>query len=379
MMKHCTRFFLPLLLLCLSLVAFALVAGAAVETGSCGDNLTYALDTETGVLTISGNGAMTDFYEATPAPWSSYAASVRTVVIEEGVTTIGNMALHDCDNLENISLPSTIVAIGSGGISWQSPFVSAQPDGVYYAGNWAIGFRGLMPETVLLKEGTVGIAAAAFVWRSLTSAEIPASVEYIGQYAFAYSDSLTDVTILNPNCNICDNLGSLPFPETTTLHGYAGSTAETYAKAIGNPFVALATSHTHIYADDFTIDVAANCTVAGSMSRHCIVENCPAKIDVTEIPAPGHSGEWKVSIKPSVTKEGEKIRDCTVCGVVEVEAIPRLSAGDADKDGVITVSDALLVLRTLLSGGAADEYTDMNGDGKLSLLDIVLILKSIKA
>ena len=375
-MKHCTRFFLPLLLLCLSLAALALTAGAAVETGSCGENLTYTLDTDTGLLTISGTGSMTEYYENTPVPWDS--AAVRTIIVEEGVTTIGNMAFGDCDNLENISLPSTIIAFNSG-ISVLCPFCMSQPDGVLYTGNWAIGFRGNMPKTILFKEGTVGIAQAVFAWRSLTSAEIPASVEYIGQYAFAYSDSLTDVTILNPNCDICDNLGSLPFPETTTIHGYAGSTAESYAKAIGNPFVALAASHTHVYADDFTIDAAATCTVTGSMSRHCIVENCPAKIDVTEIPAPGHSGEWVVSVKPSVTKEGERIRDCTVCGVVEVEAIPRLLAGDADGDGVITVSDALRALRAMLNGCVFDVGMDMNGDGKLTLLDIILILKSIKA
>ena len=297
MMKHCTRFFLPLLLLCLSLVAFALGAGAAVETGSCGDNLTYALDTETGVLTISGNGAMTDFYEATPAPWSSYAASVRTVVLEEGVTTLGNLALVGT-NLERLTLPTTLTEIGTGNLPWESPLWKSMPDGEVCVDGWLMGYKGTKPKNLCLSEGIVGMTDGVFALGSVETAVLPSSLMYVGKDSFFLCDALTDVTILNPDCIFKGDMNRIPFPLSTTLHGYAGSTAEAYASMYGNPFVAMQT--------------------------------------------------------------------------------PVRGTGDADGDGAITVSDALLVLRTLLSGGAADEYTDMNGDGELSLLDIVLILKGIK-
>ena len=53
-MKKVISLFLSLamLLSIVSVVDFS--AFADVQTGSCGDNLTYSLDTETGVLTISG-------------------------------------------------------------------------------------------------------------------------------------------------------------------------------------------------------------------------------------------------------------------------------------------------------------------------------------
>ena len=60
-MKTRTKFFLPLMLLCIALFALALTASAETKTGACGENLTYTLDTDTGVLAITGSGKMTDW------------------------------------------------------------------------------------------------------------------------------------------------------------------------------------------------------------------------------------------------------------------------------------------------------------------------------
>ena len=38
-----------------------LTAYAEVQSGTCGKNVNYSLDTETGVLTISGSGNTTDY------------------------------------------------------------------------------------------------------------------------------------------------------------------------------------------------------------------------------------------------------------------------------------------------------------------------------
>ena len=65
-MKKTLKYFLPILCMIAALAALTLAAAAATETGSCGIDLTYTFDTETGVLTISGTGAMTDFYRDTP-------------------------------------------------------------------------------------------------------------------------------------------------------------------------------------------------------------------------------------------------------------------------------------------------------------------------
>ena len=66
-------------------------------SGTCGDNLTWNL-TGNGVLTISGTGAMSNYTSSSPsrAPWYSNRSSIKSVVIEEGVTSIGEYAFNGC-------------------------------------------------------------------------------------------------------------------------------------------------------------------------------------------------------------------------------------------------------------------------------------------
>jgi hypothetical protein len=89
---------------------------AETFTGSCGDNVTYSLDTETGVLTISGTGAMADYYWD-GAPWSSNRSLIQTATIEEGVTSIGSFAFSYCSGLTSVTLPNSVTSIGSSAFS----------------------------------------------------------------------------------------------------------------------------------------------------------------------------------------------------------------------------------------------------------------------
>lgn len=86
-----------------------------VDVGTCGNNgnnLTWVL-TDDSVLTISGNGAMADFYWSNFAPWySTYRLDFKTVIITEGVTSIGTYAFHQCSKVDSISIPSTVSLIG---------------------------------------------------------------------------------------------------------------------------------------------------------------------------------------------------------------------------------------------------------------------------
>ena len=70
-----------------------------VETsGSCGDNLTWSLDLKTGLLTISGSGAMYD-YENTDVPWGT---EITEVVLPKGITSIGKSAFEDCSAITKV-------------------------------------------------------------------------------------------------------------------------------------------------------------------------------------------------------------------------------------------------------------------------------------
>lgn len=92
------------------LMLLAIVAKAD-DSGSCGENVTYTYVEATHTLTISGTGAMTD--DMWPfLPWDNYETEIVQIVIEEGVTSIGERAFSNCA-IETITLPRSLTKIGS--------------------------------------------------------------------------------------------------------------------------------------------------------------------------------------------------------------------------------------------------------------------------
>ena len=83
----------------------------ALASGTCGENLTWALDDEY-ILTISGTGDMTDYEYASSVPWKQYRESIVAVAINEGVTGIGANAFYNCSSLTSVTIPSTLTRIG---------------------------------------------------------------------------------------------------------------------------------------------------------------------------------------------------------------------------------------------------------------------------
>ncbi|MBR3953421.1 MAG: leucine-rich repeat protein [Oscillospiraceae bacterium] len=82
-------------------------------SGTCGTNLKWVLDSE-GTLTISGSGAMTDFSSGSVAPWYNYRSGIKKLVIEEGVTSIGDHAFYGCDGFTgDLVIPDSVTSIGS--------------------------------------------------------------------------------------------------------------------------------------------------------------------------------------------------------------------------------------------------------------------------
>ena len=80
--------------------------------GSCGQNVTWILD-ENGTLTISGAGAMTDFANASDAPWYSERAQIKKIVIESGVTSIGDRAFYNCTELTEVTIGTGVKTVGT--------------------------------------------------------------------------------------------------------------------------------------------------------------------------------------------------------------------------------------------------------------------------
>ncbi len=76
--------------------------------GTCGEQVKWSFYSEGRVLTISGQGPMTDYRVDFPAPWYELRDLIREVVIEEGVTSFGEFACVNCSNLEKVTLASTV-------------------------------------------------------------------------------------------------------------------------------------------------------------------------------------------------------------------------------------------------------------------------------
>ena len=144
-----------------------------VSSGTCGDNLTWTLDSDS-VLTIEGTGTMPDYTYTSPAPWKDMA--LTEVAIGEGVTTVGMYAFEGCKGLKSVTFPSSVTSIGERAFQECTGLTS-----------------------VTIGEGVTTIDIWAFVACSaLESVTFPKSVTTIGDNAFLSCEKITTVTSLNP-------------------------------------------------------------------------------------------------------------------------------------------------------------------------------------
>ena len=80
--------------------------------GACGANALWELDLDTGELMIFGSGAMENYTSAEDTPWYEFRDSIRTVVIGDRITAIGNHAFDGCGKLTTVFVPTSVTSIG---------------------------------------------------------------------------------------------------------------------------------------------------------------------------------------------------------------------------------------------------------------------------
>ena len=223
-MKKTLRSFALLLFAALSLCAFACAAELSGECGAEGGNVTWHLDTASGVMTISGSGAMVDMtYEESIC--KDQAEAVKRVVVKEGVTTIGSVAFSDAyKNIESISLPKSLKEIGRYAFSGCAALKEIEfPDGLQTIGDGA--FRNCTALTkVIVPDSVTTIGSDGFSGCSgLTEVKLPAWLGTISDSLFQSCSSLTSIVIPAGVSKIdswafvnCTRLNTVYFPKGLT-------------------------------------------------------------------------------------------------------------------------------------------------------------------
>lgn len=224
----CLLLVFALLLPCVGLKA------EAATSGSCGKNVTWKFDSETGTLTISGTGAMKNYdweLEEDWSPWTEYADKIQKVVIRKGVTSIGDSAFEGSNKeytkLKTVTIPNSVTSIGATAFSCCDSLTSITiPDSVTSIGWGAFSSCDSLTSVTIPGSVTIIDDYTFEYCKSLTSVTIPDSVISIGEEAFRGCESLTSVTIPDSVTSIgeaafksCDSLTSVMIPDSVTSIG----------------------------------------------------------------------------------------------------------------------------------------------------------------
>ena len=262
----------------------ALNINAEVYEGSCGSDVRYSLDTETGLLSITGTGAMTNYNPSySTVPWDNKRSYIKTVKISDGVTSIGSSAFQYCYGLTSINIPNSVTSIGGSAFSSCSKLTSVTiPNSVTSIGENAFQYcSGLT--SVTIGNSVTSIGNSAFyscskltsvhitdiaAWcrisfynaysnplyyakhlfmdgKEITDLVIPNSVTSIGERAFSGCLGLTSVTIPNSVTSIgdfafsgCSSVTSVTIPNSVTsigmqaFNGCSGLTSVTIPNSV---------------------------------------------------------------------------------------------------------------------------------------------------
>ena len=165
-----------------------------VSSGSCGDSVNWNLNTETGLLKITGTGAMENYTRNDEAPWYSKNSYIKSIEIGEGITSIGDYAFDRCSGLTSITIPNSVTKIGFAAFAWCSGLTSVTiGNGVTTIGGWAFELCSKLT-SISISNSVTSIGYSAFYGcSSLTSITIPNSVTSIGSFAFDACTKLSDL------------------------------------------------------------------------------------------------------------------------------------------------------------------------------------------
>ena len=276
------------LCLLLALLPMAAFADDDVQTGTCGDGLTWTLDAA-GTLTVTGSGVISA---------NAFAVNSKIVRAEigAGVTGIGMGAFLKCANLEAVTLPAGLTTLGTAAFAYCEKLASVTlPGSLESTGGGAFqGCTALTAVTIL--PGVTRIDTRAFSdCAALKEITIPATVTAVGDSAFSGCLALR------------------------TVH-FGGSEDAWKAVEVGehNTLLRLAkvdyNAVTEHHFGDWAVTTEATCTDPGVRTRTCTDAGC-AETETESIPALGHDWGESVTVAEPNGAQGGRVRTaCKRCG-----------------------------------------------------------------
>ena len=244
MKKRIFSFLMAVVMLCSLLPMNALAVRAedwpyqppTPTSGTIGQNISWKVDTSTGVATFTGTGDIPDWTDRYNYP--DYLEYARTVVISEGITSIGASRFASSKKLEKVILPTTVTKIGDKAFAGCTHLAKVEmcegvtkiganafqgctalvkldfPDSITQIGEYAFyGCTG-MPDFDWPESLVVIDRFAFYGCTKLTNVVLPKGLEEIGNYAFTKCSGLEAVTI--PSGVIF--IGNHAFEECTKLN-----------------------------------------------------------------------------------------------------------------------------------------------------------------
>ena len=178
---------------------FSTKAEAATYSGNCGDNLTWKYVEATDTLTISGTGSMYD-YTGFNRPWEDHSSKIQSVIIGNGVTSIGKWAFSYCDSIESVTIPNSVTIIGWGAFFSCDGLESiAFGNAITHIGEFAFS-ECISLESITIPDSVTKISDYAFrLCLSLKNIVIGKGVTSIGTEAFRSCETLVSITVDSTN------------------------------------------------------------------------------------------------------------------------------------------------------------------------------------
>lgn len=288
---------------------------AIYKNGSCGVNVSWTLYYD-GTLKISGTGEMSDYDYINNikipemAPWYEERDKIECIVVENGITKIGNYAFEECENLGSVQLPESLTELG---------------DEVFFRCNYLENIK--IPSTVTIF-GT-GVLRQC---KELKKVTLTAGIKTIGIQMFEGCSNLNSITIPDSVTQIgegafsqCENLTSIRIPDGVTVLD-----AETFYSCISLSEIELPDGITTIGKECFTnctftsFSIPANVeTIGGGAFFGCEnLTNISIVEKVTEIGdyAFAKTGLTSITIPANVSVLGKNVfEDCTKLEMVSFE------------------------------------------------------------